>query len=83
MRSLATWSARRVIVACVLWLVGAPVLAAVGLVLAGLLLALISRGTHIAFTARLTDWSLAWFFVPPLVLLGTWLWARARVGTAK
>ena len=76
MRSLATWSARRVMVAIVLWLVGAPVLAALGLVLAGLLLALISGDTRVAFTARLTDWSLAWFFVPPLMLIGAWLWSR-------
>lgn len=78
MRSLATWSTRRVVVACVLWLVGAPILAALGLVLAGLLLAGISGDQRVGFTARLSDWTLAWFYVPPLVLIGSWLWVTRR-----
>jgi hypothetical protein len=65
-----------VLVACVLWLVGAPVLAAIGLVLAGLALALLSGRQQIGFTASLTNWTLAWFFVPPLVLVGVWLRVR-------
>jgi membrane protein implicated in regulation of membrane protease activity len=59
-----------------LWLVGAPVLAAVGLVLAGLLLAALSGDQRIGFTVRLSNWSLAWFYVPPLALVAAWLWAR-------
>ena len=78
MKSLASWSTRRVVVACVLWLVGAPVLAALGLVLAGLVLAGISGDQRVAFTARLSDWTLAWFYVPPLVLIAAWLW-RGRL----
>jgi hypothetical protein len=77
-RALADWSARRIILASVLWLVGAPLLAAVGLVLAGLLVAAISGDQRIGFTARLSNWSLAWFYLPPLVLVGAWLWARGR-----
>lgn len=75
MRSLASWSTRRVVVACVLWLVGAPVLAALGLVLGGLVLAGTSGDQHIAVTAKLSDWTFAWFYVPPLVLIGAWLWS--------
>ena len=71
--SLAAWSTRRVIVACALWLVGAPVLAAIGLILAGLIAAAFSGDTKIGFTARLDNWSLAWFFVPPLLLVSAWL----------
>ena len=82
MRSLASWSTRRVVVACVLWLVGAPVLAAVGLVLGGLVVAGISGDQHIAFTARLSDWTFAWFYVPPLALIGAWLWS-CRLATTR
>lgn len=73
---LSTWSTRRVIVACVLWLVGAPVLGMIGLILAGLIAAAFSGDQKIAFTARLDNWSLAWFFVPPLLLVSSWLWSR-------
>ena len=79
MKSLATWSTRRVVVACVLWLVGAPVLAAIGLIFAGLIAAAISGEQRLGFTAKLDNWSLAWFYMPPLVLLGAWLWLRGRV----
>jgi hypothetical protein len=77
-KSLSTWSTRRVIVACVLWLVGAPVLAAIGLILAGLVAAGLSGNQKLGFTARLDNWSLAWFFVPPLLLVAAWLWSKAR-----
>jgi hypothetical protein len=77
-RSLASWSTRRVVVACVLWLVGAPVLAALGLVLGGLVLASISGDQRIGVTARLSDWTFAWFYVPPLVLIGAWLSVSRR-----
>lgn len=75
MKPLASWSTRRVVVACVLWLLGAPVLAALGLVLGGLVLAGASGDQHIAVTARLSDWTFAWFYVPPLVLIAAWLWS--------
>jgi hypothetical protein len=81
-KPLATWSTRRVVVACVLWLVGAPVLAALGLVLGGLVLAGISGDQHIAVSAKLSDWTFAWFYVPPLVLISAWLWS-GRLATAR
>jgi hypothetical protein len=62
----------------VLWLVGSPVLAAIGLVLAGVVLALFSGHQQIGLTARLTNWTLAWFFVPPIVLVAAWLWSRRQ-----
>jgi hypothetical protein len=65
-----------VIVACVLWLVGAPVLAVTGLILAGLVAAALSGKTNISFNAQLDNWSLAWFYVPPLLLIGAWLWSK-------
>jgi hypothetical protein len=76
LRSLSKWSPRRVIVACALWLVGAPVLVAIGLILAGLIAAAFSGEQKLGFSARLDNWSLAWFFVPPLVLVSAWLWSR-------
>lgn len=76
MRALSTWSTRRVLLACVLWLVGAPVLAAIGMLLAGVVLALFSGHQRIGFTASLTTWTLAWFYVPPIVLVVAWLAAR-------
>jgi hypothetical protein len=57
-------------------MVGAPLLAAVGILLGGLVLALFSGSTRIGLTVKLSDWSLAWFFVPPLVLVGARLWSR-------
>jgi len=63
-------------VACVLWLIGAPVLPALGLILAGLLAAALSGNTRISFTAQLDKWSLAWFYVPPLLLVTAWLWSK-------
>ena len=78
LKFLSTWSTRRVIVACAMWLLGAPILAAIGLILAGLLAAALSGDTKIAFTARLDNWSLAWFYVPPLILVVAWLWSRRQ-----
>lgn len=78
--SLAHWSTRRVIAACALWLIGAPVLAALGLILAGLVAAALSGDTEIGFSASLDKWSLAWFFVPPLLLVTAWLYSRKRQG---
>ncbi|MFL5482005.1 MAG: hypothetical protein ACJ8AK_07420 [Gemmatimonadaceae bacterium] len=78
LKFLSTWSTRRVIVACAMWLLGAPILAAIGLIVAGLLAAALSGDTKIAFTARLDNWSLAWFYVPPLILVAAWLWSRRQ-----
>jgi len=65
-----------VLIACVLWLVGAPVLAALGLILGGLVLAAFSGREQIGLSASLDNWTLAWFFVPPLLLVGVWLRVR-------
>jgi len=73
---LSKWSTRQVIVACALWLLGAPVVATIGLILAGLVAAAISGDQKIGFTASLNSWSLAWFFVPPFLLVSAWLWSR-------
>jgi hypothetical protein len=48
----------------------------IGLLLAGLLAAAVSGDQKIAFTARLDNWSLAWFYVPPLLLLTAWLLSK-------
>jgi hypothetical protein len=57
------------------------VLVAVGLILAGLVAAAFSGDQKLAFSARLDNWSLAWFFVPPLVLVFVWLWAKRGART--
>jgi hypothetical protein len=76
-RSLSSWSARRVILACTLWLLGAPVLAAIGLILGGLVLGLLSGTRKISLTAHLTGWATGtWLFVPPIALVAAWLWNR-------
>src|SRR3954469_13338917 len=81
LKSLSRWSVRRIIVACVLWLLGAPVLAAIGLILAGLVAAPPSGDQKIGFTARLDNWSLAWLFLPPLLLVGGWLLSKRRTNS--
>jgi hypothetical protein len=78
MRQISTWSTRRVIVACVLWLVGAPVLAAIGLLLGGLVLALFSGHQRIGFTVSISNWFGAWVFLPPIALAGAWFWSRRK-----
>jgi hypothetical protein len=75
-RPLSKWSGKRVAVTCVLWLLGAPVVGAVGLILAGLVLDVLSGSRQISFTARLTDWTLGWLFFPPIALVAAWLWNR-------
>jgi hypothetical protein len=67
-----------VIVACVLWLLGAPVLAATGLLLGGLVLALFSGHQRIGFSVGLSNWSGAWLFLPPIALVATWVMSRRR-----
>ena len=64
------------IVACALWLLGAPVLAAIGLLLGGLVLAALSRGQHIGFSLSFNNWSLAFLFLPPVVLVVAWLLSK-------
>ena len=66
-----------------MWLLGAPILAAIGLILAGLLAAALSGDTKIAFTARLDNWSLAWFYVPPLILVAAWLWSKRQESSRR
>lgn len=61
-----------------LWLVGAPVLAAFGMVLAGLVLAGLSGKTSIALHADITNLALGWLFGPPVLLVTAWLLARSR-----
>ncbi len=78
MRELSTWTPRQIVVACVLWLVGAPLLAAIGLILGGLVLARFSGGQALGFTVRLSDWSWAWLFVPPITLVTAWFWSRRK-----
>jgi membrane protein implicated in regulation of membrane protease activity len=77
-KELSSWSPRRVIVACMLWLLGAPVLAAIGLLLGGLVLAAFSGRQPIGFTVSLSNWSWAWLFLPPIGLIGAWIWSRRR-----
>jgi hypothetical protein len=77
-RELSSWTPRQVIVVCVLWLIGAPVLGAIGLILGGLVLAGFSGGQALGFTIRLSDWTWAWLFVPPIVLVTAWIWTQRR-----
>jgi hypothetical protein len=79
LRDLSQWSTRRVIAACALWLVGAPVAMALGLVLAGLVLARLSGKTSIALRAEITNLALGWLFLPPVLLVAAWVVARSRV----
>jgi hypothetical protein len=78
MRDVAHWSTRRVILACALWIVGAPLIAALGLVLAGLVLAGLSGKTSIGLRAEITNLALGWLFLPPVLLVGAWIRARGR-----
>jgi hypothetical protein len=69
MKELASWTPRRVIWTCVLWLVGAPVLGAIGLVLGAGALAAFSGKQSIGLSFTISDWSLGWLFVPPIALI--------------
>ena len=73
---LSSWSPRRVIVACLLWIIGAPVAAAIGLLLLGLILAALSGPQSIAFEIKLTNWTTGLLLVPPILLVGAWIWSR-------
>jgi hypothetical protein len=76
MRQISTWSTRRVIVACVLWLVCAPVLSAIGILLGGLVLAVFSGHQRIGFSVSLSNWFGAWLFLPPIALVAAWILSR-------
>jgi hypothetical protein len=58
------------------------VLAAIGLILGGLVLAAFSGGQALGFTVKLSNWSWAWLFLPPIALVTAWIWSRRnRVGS--
>jgi hypothetical protein len=76
-RRISTWTARRVLVACVLWMLGAPVFGALGLLLGGLVVGMLSGSQKYSFHVSLTGWATGiWLFVPPAALVGLWLWSR-------
>jgi hypothetical protein len=77
MRPLSTWSVKRVVIACAVWLIGAPLLAAVGLLLGGGVLSAFSGKTRVAISVSLTGWgTFPWLFAPPIILIAAWLWNR-------
>lgn len=76
MTALSSWSPRRLIVACVLWLLGAPVVGAIGLLLGGVVLALLSGHQSIGLQVKLTNWVGVWLILPPAILIGAWIWSR-------
>ena len=80
MRQISTWSTRRVFVACVLWLVGAPVLSAIGILLGGLVLAVFSGHQRIGFSVSLSNWFGAWLVLPPIALVAAWILSRRPPG---
>lgn len=80
-RRIAGWSLRRVALAAVLWILGAPVLAGIGLILGGLTLAAISGGQRVALSANLNGWATGfWLLGPPIALIAGWLMARRDLG---
>jgi hypothetical protein len=80
-RRIASWTPGRVVVAAILWIVATPILASLGLVLGGIVLALISRGQRFTFAVSLNGWATGlWLLGPPVLLLGAWLVARADDG---
>jgi ABC-type uncharacterized transport system permease subunit len=78
MKELASWTPRRVVWACVLWLLGAPVIGALGLILGGLTLAALSGKQSIGVSVHLSDFTIGWVLVPPMILVGGWIWSRAQ-----
>jgi hypothetical protein len=78
-RRISTWAPGHVFIACVVWLLGAPVLAALGLLLGGAVLGKFSGSHKFSFTVSLTGWATGvWLFVPPIVLVGAWLLTRKK-----
>lgn len=79
MRSLASWRARHVALACALWLLLAPLLVGLGLVLAGRVLEILDGGRDIAMALTINGWiAVAGWVLPPGVLVAAWLRARSR-----
>ncbi len=76
MRELAEWPPRRIVVACLLWFLGAPAVAAIGLMIGGVILAVFSGGQRFSFSISINNWTAAWLFIPPLALVTAWLWSR-------
>jgi hypothetical protein len=61
-------------------MVGAPVFGAVGLLLGAAVIGKLSGSQKFSFTVSLTGWATGvWLLVPPIVLVGTWLWSRKAV----
>jgi hypothetical protein len=54
------------------------VLAAIGLLLGGLVLAAFSGHQRIGFTVGLSNWFGAWLFLPPIALAGAWISSRRK-----
>jgi len=79
MKDLSSWSPRRVVWACLLWLVGSPIVGAVGLVLGAAALAAFSGKQPIGVSVSVSNVSLGWLFLPPIILVGLWIWSRRRI----
>jgi hypothetical protein len=47
-----------------------------GLLLGGLVLALLSGRQSIGLQVKLSNWVGVWLFLPPAVLIGAWIWSR-------
>lgn len=60
-----------------MWLLGAPVLAALGLVLGGAVLAGSPGHREVSVTVNLTSWGTGIVLLgPPALLVAVWLWRR-------
>ena len=80
-RRIAAWTPRRVVVTALLWVVASPILASLGLVLGGIVLALISGGQRFTFAISLNGWATGlWLLGPPVLLFAPWLMARGDSG---
>jgi hypothetical protein len=78
----STWSLRRILLLCAGWILAAPLLAALGIVIAGLVLDKLSARHGTSFSISLNGWSMFLpLFAPPVLLFAGWLWARRGVGT--
>jgi hypothetical protein len=61
-------------------MLGAPVFAALGLLLGGLVVGKLSGSQNYSFHVSLTGWATGiWLFVPPIALVGAWLRSRNAV----
>jgi hypothetical protein len=58
-------------------MLGAPILAALGLLLGGLVVGKLSGPQNYSFHVSLNGWATGiWLFVPPILLIAAWLWSR-------